>query len=159
MTGTGEQCLSTSYFRIASISKTITAMATMQLVEQNKLKLIDKIFSRKGKGNWTHQIMLWFFSSLNFFFTVLQSISSASCVCFLMKYIFYHIKRDFKELYTCWSKCESFGGDWRPTSVGALWGMGQRSWGGSGVYSSQNCLPTGRPGINISRELIHKIPC
>ena len=51
LTGTGEQCLSTSYFRIASISKTLTAMATMQLVEQNKLKLKDKIFSRKGKGN------------------------------------------------------------------------------------------------------------
>ncbi|XP_062569184.1 putative fimbrial assembly protein FimD, serogroup D isoform X1 [Saccostrea cucullata] len=49
-TGNGSRCLSTSYFRMASISKTITAMAIMQLVEQNKLQLKDKVFSRKGKG-------------------------------------------------------------------------------------------------------------
>lgn len=50
MTGCGERCLSTSYYRIASISKTITAIAMMQLIEQHKLHLNDRIFCRKGKG-------------------------------------------------------------------------------------------------------------
>jgi N-acyl-D-amino-acid deacylase len=40
----GEVAQPTSLFRIASISKPITAVAILQLIEQNKLKLDDKVF-------------------------------------------------------------------------------------------------------------------
>jgi N-acyl-D-amino-acid deacylase len=41
---THESVLPTSLFRIASVSKPITALAILQLVEQGKLKLDDKVF-------------------------------------------------------------------------------------------------------------------
>lgn len=41
---TGEQVQPTSLFRIASISKPITAVAILQLIEQDKLNLDDKLF-------------------------------------------------------------------------------------------------------------------
>ena len=42
---TNSQVTSSSLFRIASLSKPITAVAILQLVEQGKLKLEDKVFS------------------------------------------------------------------------------------------------------------------
>ena len=38
-----------SLFRIASISKMLTAVAIMRLYEDGKLKLNDKVFGKKGK--------------------------------------------------------------------------------------------------------------
>jgi len=38
-------------FRLASVSKLITAVAIMKLVEQNKIKLTDKVFGEKGFFN------------------------------------------------------------------------------------------------------------
>ena len=46
---TGEQVRPESLFRIASISKPITAVAIMQLVESGKLKLDDKVFEVLGR--------------------------------------------------------------------------------------------------------------
>lgn len=45
---TGQRVLSTSFFRLASISKPITAVAIMKLVENGQLQLDQKIFGRKG---------------------------------------------------------------------------------------------------------------
>ena len=45
---TGEAVEATSLFRIASISKSITSVAIMKLVEEGKLNLNDKVFGKDG---------------------------------------------------------------------------------------------------------------
>lgn len=45
---TAERATTSTRFRISSISKTITAVAIMKLVEENKLSLDDKIFGNDG---------------------------------------------------------------------------------------------------------------
>jgi CubicO group peptidase (beta-lactamase class C family) len=45
---TGEKVTPQHRFRIASLSKPITAIAIMQLIEQGKLKLSDRVFGKNG---------------------------------------------------------------------------------------------------------------